>query len=87
MTEHTVVKGLARMAAERALKGLELLAEVYGTAEHPFKPVEGVSHRLVVTFASDDRYRYVMRMPMGGVIDRDTALRMLATDKELRAAE
>lgn len=88
MTEHTVVKGLARMAAERAMIGLELLASVHGTAQHTFMAVEGCEpHRLVVTFASDDKYRYVMRMPAGGVIDRDTAVRMLASDKMVRAVE
>ena len=89
-----VVKGLAHMAAERCLKSLELAADLHGVGTHIFPSVGNEeSHALTVTYYHDmwakPFYSYRLRVPSapkaGGVIDRETALKMLATDKEIRA--
>lgn len=85
-----VIKGLAHLAAERCLIALEKAADVHGVGAHIFPAAaDCASHSLTVTF-QDEGYIYRLRVPdspgSGGVVDRETALRIIRSDKQLLAA-
>lgn len=92
MSEHTVVRGLARMAAERALKEMELHASVWGTSVYHFLAYEGQDDhdRLHVTYSDEGEWTYTLHLlPEHDSVEihRDYAVKMIAHNKEARAAE
>ena len=89
MTEHDVVKGLARMAAEKALKRMELHAGVWGTAVYHFKAFEGDLDRLVVTYLDEGEWTYALHVPgqARAEITRERAVTLIALNKQAVAAE
>lgn len=84
-TEDRVVASLALVSGYRMLIGLETLASVHGAATHVFPPhaltVDGAfwsrPDRLTVA-ALAEGYEYLW---VDGPVGRDTAARILATDK------
>jgi hypothetical protein len=91
MTEHDVIKGLARMAAERALSRMELHAGVWGTAVYHFRAYEGQDDhdRLWVTYLEEGDWTYALHIPgdSRAELTREHAIKLIAHNKELRAAE
>jgi len=91
VTEHTVVRGLARMAAERTLSRMELHAGVWGTAVYHFKAYEGQDDhdRLYAIYADEGDWTYRLCIPKEEPVEitRERAVRLIALNKEAVAAE